>query len=150
MMNAWTTATGIGPKFYVIDPVSRQVFFITQMREGNRDTLFWGQAEFIAAEELSRQRGYWWSRDGRQLLALRVDESGVGIKTRAQILADRTELVQQRYPAAGEANAQVTAHVIDVASGQQRALPLPKNAEYIARAGWFADGTPSRPSWPSH
>ncbi|TXI18363.1 MAG: S9 family peptidase [Roseateles sp.] len=110
-------------------------------QEGS-DTLFWGQAEFIAAEELSRQRGYWWSRDGRQLLALRVDESGVGIKTRAQILADRTELVQQRYPAAGEANAQVTAHVIDVASGQQRALPLPKNAEYIARAGWFADGTP--------
>ncbi|PZP35095.1 MAG: hypothetical protein DI603_04215 [Roseateles depolymerans] len=110
-------------------------------QEGS-DTLSWGQAEFIAAEELSRQRGYWWSRDGRQLLAMRVDESGVGLKTRAQILADRTELVQQRYPAAGEANAKVTAHVIDVASGQQRALPLPAGAEYIARAGWFADGTP--------
>lgn len=110
-------------------------------QEGS-DTLSWGQAEFIAAEELSRQRGYWWSRDGRQLLALRVDESGVGIKTRAQILADRTELVQQRYPAAGEANAKVTAHVIDVDSAQQRTLPLPASAEYIARAGWFADGTP--------
>ncbi|MBI3347689.1 MAG: S9 family peptidase [Burkholderiales bacterium] len=106
------------------------------------DTVSWGLAEFLAAEELSRQRGYWWSKDGRSLLALRVDESGVAVKTRAQIFADRTSLTQQRYPAAGEANARVTAFVIDVASGQKRELPLPKTAEYISRAGWFADGTP--------
>ena len=106
------------------------------------DTVSWGLAEFLAAEELSRQRGYWWSKDGKSLLALRADESGVAVKTRAQIFADRTSLTQQRYPAAGEANAKVTAFVIDVATGQQRELPLPKTAEYIARAGWFADGTP--------
>ena len=113
-----------------------------QLTTDGSDTLSWGVAEFIAAEELSRQRGYWWSPDGKALLALRVDESGVGIKTRAQIFADRTEMTQQRYPAAGEANARVTAFAIDVATGQRRELPLPTAAEYIARAGWFADGTP--------
>lgn len=117
-----------------------------QLTQDGSETLTWGQAEFIAAEELSRQRGYWWSKDGKSLLALRVDESGVGLKTRAQIFADRTELTQQRYPAAGEANAKVTAFVIDAATGQRRGLPLPQSgkdaAEYIARAGWFADGTP--------
>ncbi len=102
----------------------------------------WGLAEFIAGEELGRHRGYWWSPDGRQLLALRVDESRVGLKTRAQIFADRTEMTEQRYPAAGEANATVSAFVISVATAQARALPLPANAEYISRAGWFADGTP--------
>ncbi|MBW8848390.1 MAG: DPP IV N-terminal domain-containing protein, partial [Burkholderiales bacterium] len=105
-------------------------------------TVSWGVAEFIAAEELGRQRGYWWSRDGKSLLALRVDESGVAVKTRAQIFADRTAMTQQRYPAAGEANAKVTAFVIDAATGQRRELPLPETAEYISRAGWFADGTP--------
>lgn len=105
-------------------------------------TVSWGVAEFIAAEELARQRGYWWSKDGKSLLALRVDESGVAVKTRAQIFADRTAMTQQRYPAAGEANAKVTAFVVDAATGQRRELPLPKTAEYIARAGWFADGTP--------
>ena len=105
-------------------------------------TLTWGLADFIAAEELSRQRGFWWSRDGRALLALRVDESGVAVKTRAQIFADRTAMTEQRYPAAGAANAKVTAFVIDTASGQRRELALPASAEYIARAGWFADGTP--------
>jgi dipeptidyl-peptidase-4 len=113
-----------------------------QLTEDGSDTVAWGLAEFIAAEELSRQRGYWWSPDGKSLLALRVDESGVGLKTRAQIFADRTALTQQRYPAAGEANARVTAFVLDAVGGSPRALALPAEAEYIARAGWFADGTP--------
>ena len=113
-----------------------------QLTSDGSETVSWGLAEFIAAEELSRQRGYWWSKDGRSLLALRVDESGVALKTRAQIFADRTAMTQQRYPAAGEANAKVGAFVVDAASGRQRALPLPADAEYIARAGWFADGMP--------
>ncbi|MDR7268745.1 dipeptidyl-peptidase-4 [Pelomonas saccharophila] len=102
----------------------------------------WGLAEFIAGEELGRHRGYWWSPDGRQLLALRVDESRVGLKTRAQIFADRTEMTEQRYPAAGEANAVVSAFVISIATAEAHALSLPASAEYIARAGWFKDGTP--------
>lgn len=113
-----------------------------QLTQDGGDAVSWGLAEFIAAEELSRQRGYWWSRDGSALLALRVDESGVGLKTRAQIFADRTAMTQQHYPAAGEANARVTAFAIDVGDGSRRELQLPSTAEYIARAGWFADGTP--------
>ena len=37
----------------------------------------WGVAEFVAAEEMDRFRGYWWSPDGTALLATRVDESPV-------------------------------------------------------------------------
>ncbi|MFT7721950.1 MAG: DPP IV N-terminal domain-containing protein [Roseateles sp.] len=113
-----------------------------QLTADGSATVSWGLAEFIAAEELSRQHGYWWRRDGGALLALRVDESGVAVKTRAQIFADRTTLTEQRYPAAGEANARVTAFVVDTATGERRALPLPDEAAYIARAGWFGDGTP--------
>ncbi|SEK34077.1 dipeptidyl-peptidase-4 [Roseateles sp. YR242] len=108
-------------------------------------TRFWGLAEFIAAEELSRQRGYWWSPDGSRLLALRVDEERVPVKTRAQIFADRTTMTQQRYPSAGSPNAQVTAWVLDLAAESPAApvaLTLPAEAEYIPRAGWFGDGTP--------
>ena len=36
-----------------------------------------GLAEFVAAEEMGRSRGYWWSPDGSQLLVARVDESAV-------------------------------------------------------------------------
>jgi dipeptidyl-peptidase-4 len=114
----------------------------SQLTTDGRDTVTWGLAEFAAAEELGRQRGFWWARDGRSLLALRVDEAGVAVKTRAQIFADHTALTQQRYPAAGTVNARVTAFVLDAAGGPRRVLPLPDSAEYIARAGWFEDGTP--------
>src|SRR5699024_2995717 len=32
------------------------------------DDIAWGVAEFIAAEEMDRVRGYWWSPDGQHLL----------------------------------------------------------------------------------
>ncbi|WP_377156677.1 alpha/beta fold hydrolase [Roseateles sp. UC29_93] len=113
-----------------------------RVTKGATETRFWGLAEFIAAEELSRQRGYWWSPDGKQLLALNVDERDVPVKTRAQIFSDRTTMTQQRYPGAGENNARVTAWTLQVADGRMTPLPLPSDAEYIARAGWFGDGTP--------
>ena len=39
----------------------------------------YGAAEFIAAEEMHRDRGYWWSPDGTALLTTRVDTSGVNV-----------------------------------------------------------------------
>ena len=110
-------------------------------QDGGANNVAWGLAEFVAAEELDRFKGYWWSPDGKSLLALRVDESDVPLKTRARIFSDRTEMFQQRYPAAGTPNAKVTAWRIDLA-GATSALPLGGEAEYISNAGWFADGTP--------
>jgi dipeptidyl-peptidase-4 len=112
------------------------------MTAGATATKTFGLAEFIASEELGRFTGFWWSGDAARLLVLAVDESGVGEKTRAQIFSDRTELTTQRYPAAGEKNAVVTALVIDVASARATPVPLPKDAEYVARGGFFADGAP--------
>jgi dipeptidyl-peptidase-4 len=39
--------------------------------------LSYGLAEFIAAEEMGRMRGYWWAPDGASLLVARVDETPV-------------------------------------------------------------------------
>ena len=41
------------------------------------DDVTWGVAEFVAAEEMDRARGYWWAPGGRRLLVARVDESPV-------------------------------------------------------------------------
>ena len=110
-------------------------------KDGGANNVTWGLAEFIAAEELGRFKGYWWSPDGKSLLVLRSDESEVPLKTRARIFSDRTEMFEQRYPAAGTPNAKVTAWRIEV-NGSAMALPLGPEAEYISNAGWFADGTP--------
>ena len=41
------------------------------------DTVSWGSAEFIAAEEMGRSRGFWWSPDSQHLLVARVDNAHV-------------------------------------------------------------------------
>jgi dipeptidyl-peptidase-4 len=70
-----------------------------------------GLAEFAAAEEMGRSRGYWWSPDGRQLLVARVDESGVARWHIADPANPDKAPVEVRYPAAGTANADVSLFV---------------------------------------
>lgn len=50
MMNPWTTATGIGARFYAIDPVSQQVFFLAELKEGPRNALFFGRLKVAAGK----------------------------------------------------------------------------------------------------
>ena len=106
------------------------------------ETRFYGLAEFIAAEEFDRQRGFWWSPDGTRLLVLQADESAVPVKTRAKIFADHTAVTTQRYPSAGSPNAAVQAMTIAVADGRRQPLAQPADAAYVARGDWFDDGTP--------
>ena len=74
------------------------------------DTVSWGSADFIAAEEMHRFRGFWWSPDGA---ALAVTESphrsGDGGWPTPPPAAAPTEVA---YPAAGTDNAVVTLHVV--------------------------------------
>src|SRR5271165_118043 len=41
------------------------------------DGISFGLAEFIAAEEMDRNHGYWWAPDGAAILTARVDENPV-------------------------------------------------------------------------
>jgi dipeptidyl-peptidase-4 len=123
---------------HVLEIATRKETRLTQ-RKG--DNVF-GLAEFIAEEEMGRYEGHWWSPDEGRLLVFEVDESAVGVKVRPLIHADRTEMYSQRYPAAGEANAKVRAHLIDRATGQSVLLATPSEDGYLPRAGFFSDGVP--------
>ena len=68
----------------------------------------WGMAEFVAAEEMQRLRGYWWSPDGDTVAAARVDNRPVPVWH----IADPSEPTRTpqavRYPAAGTNDADVS------------------------------------------
>lgn len=72
----------------------------------------WGLAEFIAAEELDRTRGFWWAPDGQSLLVERCDETLVPVWHIADPLHPEAEPVRQRYPQAGTTNAMVSLHLV--------------------------------------
>ncbi|QZD95224.1 S9 family peptidase [Qipengyuania gelatinilytica] len=97
----------------------------------------WGEAEFVAQEEMARIDGYWWSPDEKRIAVERFDESGVGIVTRAAIGATGTKVFDQRYPVAGSDNAVVELYAMDP-DGQNRVkVDLGDNIDiYLARVDW--------------
>jgi dipeptidyl-peptidase-4 len=99
----------------------------------------WGLAEFIAAEEMGRQRGYWWSPDGRHIAATRVNVERVPVWHIADPANPATPAGEHRYPAAGATNAEVTLHVVDVATGSRVDVKLPDH-EYLNSVTWAAAG----------
>lgn len=105
------------------------------------DGAVWGQAEFIAAEELDRFRGFWWSPDGTALLVERYDESPVPMWHIADPANPQNQPVAQRYPAAGTANADVSLWHVDLADGRRTRVDL-QGLEYLARVSWTRWGPP--------
>lgn len=102
----------------------------------------WGLAEFIAAEEMGRYRGFWWAPDGRSMLAARVDESAVQqwwISNPSQPAQAPTAV---RYPAAGTVNADVRLVLLTIDARQTEVEWDRVNFPYLARVSWQAVGSP--------
>ncbi|WP_394932754.1 prolyl oligopeptidase family serine peptidase [uncultured Ilumatobacter sp.] len=76
------------------------------------DTVSWGSADFIAAEEMHRFRGYWWSPDGSTIAACRVDTSPVDEWVIADPANPDHPVKTVRYPSAGTNNATVSLHLL--------------------------------------
>ena len=75
----------------------------------------YGLAEFIAAEEMGRSRGYWWAPDGGALLVARVDETPVQRWYISDPANPGRRPVEVAYPAAGTPNAGVSLVLADLA-----------------------------------
>ncbi len=104
-------------------------------------TLSFGMAEFIAQEEMARDTGYWWSPDEARLAYARVEESVIPETERFEIQARSVQVVRQRYPFAGERNAEVSLFVTQLAD-PSRAVPVDLGSSsdiYLARVNFFPD-----------
>ncbi len=98
-----------------------------------------GMAEFIAQEEMNRDTGYWWSPDERHIAYTRVDESPVAEVERFEIDADGVRVFKQRYPATGQANAEVRLAIMALESGAVAWADLGSKDYYLARVDWFPE-----------
>ena len=137
------------------DPLARRLAYVsgTTVRIGELDgssrvlvgadepdTVSWGSAEFIAAEEMGRFRGYWWSPDGDALAVTRVDTAPVGEWTIADPAHPERAATTIRYPAAGTPNADVTLHLVAL-DGTRTAVDWDRDFfPYLAAASWNAAG----------
>ncbi|HEX6539366.1 MAG TPA: prolyl oligopeptidase family serine peptidase [Candidatus Dormibacteraeota bacterium] len=134
-----------------IDPTGARVAYVSagalhviDAQGGNDHTILspegagitYGLAEFIAAEEMGRQEGFWWSPDGTRMLVARVDVSPVQrwyISDPADPARPPREVA---YPVAGSRNATVALLVAGVTG-----LTVPvrwdsEGFEYLVAAHW--------------
>ena len=102
----------------------------------------WGLAEFIAAEEMSRHRGFWFAPDGESALVARVDNTPVQRWYIADPANPATPATEIGYPAAGTANALVGLAVLGV-DGSSVAVEWDQDTyPYLASVHWSSAGAP--------
>ena len=134
-----------------IDPTGARVAYVSAGAlhvvdtEGGNDRVLlqpegrditYGLAEFVAAEEMDRQEGFWWSPDGSRLVVARVD---VGLVNRWYISdPDDPARVPREvaYPVAGSRNAVVSLVIAGVDGGSVPVEWDTTRFEYLVSAHW--------------
>ena len=120
--------------------VRREDGSVTSVARGGGDLVSWGRAEFIAAEEMGRHRGHWWSPDGERLVVARVDESPVDRVWIADAARPDSPPRAVRYPKAGTPNARVTLVISDLAGTHVPVTWDDSALPYLATVTWTKGG----------
>lgn len=100
----------------------------------------YGLADFAAAEEMNRTRGFWWSPDGTALLVARVDESPVARWYIADPAHPDRAPNAVRYPAAGTPNARVGLELVALDGTRTPVTWDAERYEYLVAVRWDRHG----------
>ena len=114
-----------------------------RLTTGAEPGLVHGLAEYIAAEEMDRSAGYWWSSDGARIAFTESDERHIPkyriVHQGSESEGGEVPFEEHHYPFAGADNATVRLGVVDVSGGDVVWMQLPAH-EYLARVDWLSDG----------
>jgi dipeptidyl-peptidase 4 len=101
----------------------------------------YGVAEFVAQEELSRRRGFWWSPDSQSLVFQRSDSRAVETLYVSDPRHPDHPPVPFKYPRAGTTNVSMDLGIVPVAGGPPTWVRWDLGAfPYLARVSWPVRG----------
>ncbi|WP_225075424.1 S9 family peptidase [Streptomyces sp. CoT10] len=112
------------------------------LAEPESEGVAYGLAEFIAAEEMHRSRGFWWAPESDRLLVARVDDTPVRRWWISDPAHPGREPSRVPYPAAGTPNADVQLFVFGLDGTRTEVLWDRSRYPYLAHAHWSAAGAP--------
>ncbi|MFG3076287.1 prolyl oligopeptidase family serine peptidase [Streptomyces sp. NPDC048225] len=112
------------------------------LAEADGEGVTYGLAEFVAAEEMARNRGFWWSPESDRLLVARVDDTPVQRWWISDPAHPGRDPQHVPYPAAGTPNADVRLFVVGLDGGRTEVLWDRARYPYLARVHWSAAGAP--------
>ncbi|MFE2581341.1 prolyl oligopeptidase family serine peptidase [Streptomyces sp. NPDC059378] len=112
------------------------------LAEPDSASISYGLAEFVAAEEMSRSRGFWWAPESDRLLVARVDDTPVRRWWISDPAHPERDPQHVPYPAAGTPNAEVRLLIIDLDGSRTEVSWDRARYPYLARVHWSAAGAP--------
>lgn len=120
---------------YIFDIASKKTEQITT--DGEKNKIINGITDWVYEEEFAFVRAFAWNANGEKIAFLRFDESNVpefSMDMYGQGLYPTQEVF--KYPKAGEDNAVVSLHMLDVSSKKISKVDL-DDAYYIPRIKWM-------------
>ena len=102
------------------------------------DGLGYGEAEFVAQEEMDRFDGFWISPDGQFITYQETDERAIPVYPIVHQGDSEWTVENHRYPFAGKLNAKVRLGVVNTSGGPTKWLELlaGEGEQYLARVHW--------------
>ena len=108
-------------------------------RDGSENLLN-GELDWVYPEELEIGTAHWWSPDGKQVAYLQFDISREPVFPQVDTLSVRARLEPERYPNAGDPNADVRLGIVSASGGQTRWMDLGETRDnLLARVVWLPD-----------
>lgn len=119
---------------FVIDVASNTQ---RRMSPGAAGTVTYAEAEFVAQEEMGRQRGYWFSPDGERVAFQKTDTAGMEMFSISDPFRPEVAPRTWPYPRAGKSNAAVTLWVAPASGGDATQVKWDSAAfPYLASITW--------------
>ncbi len=126
-----------GPDLYTVEVASK---IVNRLTTSGTDTLLNGQADWVYPEELDLDTAHWWSPDSRSIAYMQFDTAREPIYPQVSLLNARGVLEPERYPQAGDPNADVRVGVVSATGGGTRWMDLgDTRGQLLARVVWAPD-----------
>lgn len=110
---------------------------LTMVSEPATEFVRHGVAEYIAQEEMARDRGYWWAPDSKAIAFTTVDDTQLTpVKSLALQTIDLT-VREQLFPFTGQQNSRISLSVWHSETGKTNRLNWNEDKDfYLARVNW--------------
>lgn len=122
---------------YVLEIGSKKV---TRLTHDSSETLWNAMLDWVYPEELDLGTAHWWSPDSSRIAYLQFDVSREPLYPHGDFLKMSAVAEPQRYPKAGQPNADVRVGVVSASGGETRWMDFGETRDFlIARVHWTPD-----------
>jgi len=128
-----------GHNLYTMDLATHKV---TRLTSDGSATLLNGELDWVYPEELDLGTAHWWSPDSKSIAYLQFDVSREPLYPQVDLMGPEAVYEPQRYPKAGDPNAEVRLGVVGAKGGRTRWMKVGPTADaLLARCTWLPDSS---------